>query len=226
MSVSISEKKIKSKVKSGDRVVVVENIRYPSFESEKYKKLCEKMNEFYSSVAEKYSIYARNRLSKRMKKIKTASNGQCHVGMNYTVALCDNGIVSVVLDLTSRCGKTLKMRRFSQMWSTEKGDILPLCKVLKTDGKSKKKIYSLVEAAIKENARNPMFGYFDNYLAAFSKSFDIRNCFAVPKGFCFFVNAGILAPLKYGACNFVIDRDKLNGVLCGEPEKKNDENPT
>lgn len=224
MSISISEKKIKSKIKTGERVAVIENIKYPFFESEKHKILCKRMNDFYSSVAEKYSYHARNKLVKKIKNTKGISSDPCRVCMNYTVALCDDGIVSIVLDITFSRGKKFKTRRFSQMWSTKNNDILPLCEVLKTDRESKRKIYSLVVSAAKENAENPAFGYFENYLKALSRNFDIRNCFIVPKGICFFINAGILAPVKYGACNFILTYGSLDGMLFREHDKKNDEN--
>ena len=44
MPVTVSEKKIKSKIKSGDRVAVIENIKYPFFEGDGNEKLCKKMN--------------------------------------------------------------------------------------------------------------------------------------------------------------------------------------
>lgn len=224
MSISVIEKKIKSKIRVGERVAVIENIKYPYFESEKHTKLCKKMNEFYSSVAEKYSYHARGKLLKKAKNIKGTSSGPYHVGMNYTIALCDDRILSIVLDVTFSHGKNIRTRRFSQMWSTQNADILPLCEVIKSDRATKKKILSLVTACAKENAENPAFGYFENYLAGMSRSFDTRNCFIVPKGICFFINAGILAPLKYGACNFVMTYGKLKGMLCDEFEKKNVEN--
>ena len=180
------------------------------------------MNDFYSSVAEKYSYHARVKLTKKI--AKSSVSAPCHVGMNYTVALCDDRVVSIVLDVTFSRGKKLRTRRFSQMWSVQNGDILPVCEILKTDKETKKKTYSLITACAKENAENPAFGYYENYLIALSRNFDIRNCFAVPKGICFFINAGILAPLKYGVGNFVMTYSKLEGMLCGEFEKKNDEN--
>ena len=44
MPVTVSEKKIKSKIKQGDRVAVIENIKYPFFEDTENEKLCKKMN--------------------------------------------------------------------------------------------------------------------------------------------------------------------------------------
>ena len=224
MSISVSEKKIKSKIKLGERIAVIENIKYPCFESRKYEKLCKKMNDFYSSVAEKYSHHARNKLPRKMKAFTGTRSCPALVGMSYTLALCDDRIISVVLDITFSRGENVKTRRFSQMWSTQSGDILPVCEVVKTDRETKKKIYSLVANEAKENAENPSFGYFDNYLSGLSRSFDIRNCFAVPKGICFFINAGILSPLKYGCGSFVMTYGKLKGLLGKEFETKNDEN--
>lgn len=216
MSISVTEKKIKSKIKLGERVAVVENIKYPCFESEKHNKLCKKMNDFYLSVAEKYSYHARNKLPRKLKLKLLTCRLPVALSMNYTVALCDDNIVSIVLDLAFCEGKSIKTRRFSQMWSIQQGDILPLSDIIKLDRQSKRKIYSIIASYASENAENPAFGYFPDYLERMSKYFDIHNCFAVPKGLCFYFNAGILSPLKYGAACFIIPNDKLCGVMTGE----------
>ena len=221
MSISVSEKKIKSKIKIGDRVAVTENIKYPFFEGEKNDKLCRRMNAFYSSVAEKYSYHARKKLPQRINIKKHLRKLPLAVSMNYNVAFCGESIISVVLDLAFTSGKTVKMRRFSQMWSTEKSDIEPLSDVLETDRKSQKKLYSLVLALAGENIGNPAFGYYDDCLSALRKSFDVRNCFAVPNGLCFFVDAGILAPVKYGPSNFVVPYNTLEDILKGGFMAKN-----
>ena len=50
MSVTVTEKSIKNKVKIGEKIAVVENIKYPYFESERYTILCKRMNEFYGRL--------------------------------------------------------------------------------------------------------------------------------------------------------------------------------
>jgi hypothetical protein len=216
MSLTITEKKIKSKVKLGERVAVVENIKYPQFESAKHGKLCKKMNGFYLSVAEKYSSHARNKLPKKLKLKLLTCRLPVVLSMNYTVALCQDDVVSIVLDLTFSEGKSIKTRRFSQMWSIENKDILPLSDVIKLDRTAKRKVYSIICSAAGENADNPAFGYFPDYLERLSRHFDVHNCFAVPKGLCFYINAGILAPIKYGTSNFILSYDKLSEVLSGD----------
>lgn len=223
MSINVSEKKIKSKVKIGERVAVVENIKYPFFESEKHAKLCEKMNSFYSSVAEKYSFHARNKLPKKIKLNRLSCKLPMTVSMNYTIALCDEKIVSVVLDLAFSEGKTFRTRRFSQMWSVERKDILHLDDILKTDRHSRKKVYALISSIAKENWENPAFGYFDDYEKRLARSYELGNCFAVPKGLCFFVNAGVLSPIKYGANSFVLPISRLEEVMKGDFLLKNAE---
>ena len=211
MPVIVSEKGIKSKIKLGERVAVVENIKYPYFESEKHKKLCGRMNDFYSSVAEKYSFHARNRLPKRIKLARVTCKLPMVLAMNYTVALCNEDVVSVVLDLVFSQGKNMKMRRFSQLWSVKKCDMLAISDVLKKG--SAGKLYSYVLTSAKKNGESGTFGYFDDYPLKLGKSFDIKNCFAVPKGLCFFVNAGILSPVKYGASNFILPFESIKDLI-------------
>lgn len=223
MSITITEKAIKNKVKAGERVAVVENIKYPFFESQKYKKLCERMNEFYCSVAEKYSRLAEGKLLRRA-EIGKGVDKPYAVGMKYTVALCNEKVVSVVLDLSFSDGKSFKTRRFSQMWSCKEQNILRLSEIIKTDRRSKKKIFSLVITAAKKNKNNSVFGYFDDYLKRLSRKFDINNCFAVPRGMCFFVNAGILSPANHGADSFMLTSEELKDVLVCDFMPEEDEN--
>lgn len=224
MSITVSEKRIKSKTKIGEKVAVVENIRYPFFESEKHKKLCSKMNDFYLSVARKYSYYVRKRLPKKLKLGSSAFRMPVSVSMNYTIALCNEKTVSVVIDLVFGDGKNTKTRRFSQMWSIKRGDILPINELIRTDRQSKKKIYSLVTAKAEENDAVGSFGYFDDYLFRLSRNFNLKNCFVVPNGICFFINAGILAPIKYGSSSFILSFERVSdivnqGILPDEVEK-------
>ena len=213
MSVTISEIKIKNKIKLSDAVAVVENIKYPHFESDTDKKLCDKMNLFYSSVAEKYSRFSRGKLIQKIKLKKGRIKLPVTLSMNYMVALCDENVVSVVLDLTFCEDKNIKTRRFSQMWSAKKGDLVSISEIFRTDRKSVKTIYSHVLAIAENNADNTAFGYFDDYKKRLAKNFRIDCCFAVPNGLCFFVNAGILSLLKYGVNSFVVPYEELSDVL-------------
>jgi hypothetical protein len=213
MSVTITEKKIKSKIRLGERVAIIENIKYPQFEGDKDSKLCKRMNAFYTFVAEKYSSHARNKLPQRIKLQKCFKKLPFTLSMNYTAVFCREKIISIVLDLAFSEGKKVKTRRFSQMWSIENEDIIPVYDVLAADRGSEKKLYSLVADAAKENFENPAFGYYEDSLTKLRKNFDVRNCFAVPEGICFFVNAGILSPVKYGSANFVLPYDELEGIL-------------
>lgn len=216
MPITVTEKRIKNKIVTGETVAVVLDIKYPFFESERHGVLCKKMNKFYFDVAEKFS---HNTSSRLLRKIKLKGNSQrlpVSLSMRYTVALCNEKIVSVVIDLALSDGTVTKTRRFSQMWSTQKKDIVFLRELLRTDRGSRKKIFSYVSSVARDNGKNPAFGYYDGFAKKLIKSFDISNCFAAPNGLCFFINAGILSPEKYGASSFVLPFDELSDVLKGD----------
>lgn len=223
MPVNVVEKNIKSKIKNKEKVVVIENIKYPHFESSDHKKLCSRMNGFYLSVAQKLSYHARKRLAGRVRLNHAVCRLPMTITMNYTISLATEKIISVVLDLAFTEGKNIKSRRFSQIWSIEHKNIVPPSQIIKTDRKSRKKICSLVIPVAKQNGENPAFGYFDGFLAKLQKKIEPANCFAVPRGVCFFINAGVLSPEKYGACNFVLPYSKLEDVIKGDFLPKNDE---
>ena len=224
MSISVTEKKIKSKIRLGERVAIIENIKYPQFEGEKDAALCKRMNAFYTSVAEKYSFHARNKLPKRIKLQKHFRKLPLTLSMSYTVVFCREKIISVVLDLAFTEGRNIKTRRFSQMWSIEKGDIIPLHDVVLQSRGAEKKLYSLILSAARENSENPAFGYYDDCLTKLRKNFDVRSCFAAPEGICFFINAGILSPVRYGSANFILPYDSLDGIVKSDFLPKKSEN--
>ena len=223
MPVLITERKIKNKAMFGESVVVIENIRYPRFESETNGKLCKRMNDFYSSVAEKYSRFAKTKLFRRAKTNARKYKLPIVLAMNYTVALCNKKAISVVLDLSMTNGNNMKTRRFSQMWGVEKKDMMSLSEVLFCENEAKNKIFDIVMEIAENNAKNTAFGYFENALEKLPKKIDMRNCFAAPSGMCFFVDAGILSPVKYGAANFVVPYDKLVGIIKRDFVEKEDE---
>jgi len=221
---NVSEKKIDSKISVGERTAVVENIKYPHFdvESEKYKKLCDKMNSFYAKIAEKYSSYARIGLVKKIRKNMRLCKLPMCLSMKYAVSECGEKIVSVVLDLSFSEGKRIKMRRFSQMWHLDKLDIILLRDVLKLDIKNKKMLWEkVVEKAFTEiNKGNKE--YFDDAEQRVRKHFCFNNSFITPKGVAFFFDSGTLRPEKYGACCFVVPfrtvRDIINPVYFDLPQ--------
>lgn len=213
MPIIVSEKGIKSKIKLGERVAVIENIKYPYFESEKHKKLCKKMNDFYLWAAEKYSYYVRNKLPKKIRLSARKRNLPLTLSMCYTVAHCDEKIISVVLDLSLSDGKNIKKRRFSQLWSVKSADILPLSEFMKRGREVREKIYDFVLGCARKNGDNNAFGYYDDYIKRLEKNFNPKNCFVTPKGLCFFIDAGILSPPKYSSCNFVMGFDLLEDVV-------------
>ena len=221
---NISQKRIKSKVEKDGRVLVVENIKYPVFEDDKNKVLCGRMNKFYRAVAEKYSGYGNKILPRKLIKAKLKLKTPFYIAMNFACSVNENGIISVVLDLTYSEGKNVKMRRFSQMWSVEKQDVLTQREFLTQSMLASKTAKSRVVELAKENAENPAFGYFGDYLLRLNKAFSISNCFALPTGVAFFVQAGTLCKENYGASTFVVPYSRLYGVVNGKFLQNNSEN--
>ena len=209
MSISVTDKRIKERIKNGEKTTIIINIKYPNFESDTHKSLCDKMNDFYFCVAEKYFIHAKNKLPPRLKNTETPAE----ISMNYTVSFKDNNMVCLVTDIMYSHGDRTKSRRFSQLWSIEKSDIISWNEVLKSDRNSRKMLLNLIKEKARENAENPSFKYFAGYERRLSSNFDLHNCFFVPKGICFFVNAGIMAPVKLGACNFVLPFSRISEVV-------------
>ncbi len=222
-----SEKVIKSKINVGERVGVVENIKYPFFETSlegKNKKLCAKMNEFYGLAAQKYSGRIRTTLVKSVARKGNLVRLPVNAGMKCAVTFADDNIISVVLDLYVGNGDKMKMKRFSQMWSIQTGNIIPVCEFVRTGKTAKRKILSNILISAKENAKNPSFGYYDNFMEKLKHNLSIANCFVVPAGIAFFVQPGKIRPTKYGATVFVLPKSALDGIINNKIYSKNSEN--
>lgn len=214
-NINVTEKKITSKTAIGEKTVVVENIRYPFFESDdkKSKDLCNKMNAFYEAVAKKYSAYARNAVIKKIKKCLNTCEIPVCMGMKYQVCFFSQSVISVVLDLSFSEGKRVKMRRFSQMWNCKNRSIISVGNLLDLSMKNKKNLLEKVlEKALKES-ENIKKEYFNDLSAKVRKNFCFNNSFAAPMGMVFFFDAGILREEKYGACCFVVPYNEIKDML-------------
>lgn len=215
MPFTVSEGKIRSKIKIGDRVAVMENIKYPVFESGDGtgEKGIEKINKFYLDVANKYSAHARIRLPRKIKASPKKHVLPLSVGMNCIVSFSGGNVACIVLDLSLGEGTKLRTRRFTQTWLVNSGQLLPACEIIKTDIKTRKKILSAVVKLAKENFENPAFGYYGNYLKRLVRSFHINNCHPVPGGIAFFVDGGVLRPEKYGPSSFVLPFSAFSDII-------------
>ena len=214
-NINVTEKKITSKTAIGEKTVVIENIKYPFFESEdkKSKELCNKMNAFYEAVAKKYSAYARNAVVKKIRKSLNTCKIPVCMGMKYQVSFCSKKVISVVLDLSFSEGKKVKMKRFSQMWNCENKCIISVGNLLDLSMKNKKNLLEkVVEKAVKES-ENVKKEYFNDTSAKVRKNFCFNNSFAAPLGMVFFFDAGILRAEKYGACCFVVPYNEIKDML-------------
>lgn len=213
--VKVSEKKINSTVSIGDKTAVIENIRYPYFEEESQedKGLCGKMNSFYTKIAEKYSSYARLGLVKKIRRnMKNCRLPMC-LGMKFAVSECGGNIISVVLDLSFSEGRSIRMRRFSQMWHREKKDMITVNSIVNLNLKNKKRLVEILMSQADEKFKESTKDYFSDYLARMKKYFCFGNCFASPSGLVFFFDAGVLREEKYGATCFVVPYENITDML-------------
>ncbi len=196
---------------------VTQNIRYPEFsvkenfaDDKNAAELVKIMNKFYADAANRLSKYASSRMMKKALKLPESQRMQktCGVCMNYNVSFSDEKYVSVVIDVSSFDGKTSSAKRVSHVWSIEKHAVLPAKYFVNASGKNVKKIKSEVENTVVRNMKNPFFGYYGDAVKSAVKNFSFENFYLVPKGGAFFIDAGILADVKYGPAVFVVELDK------------------
>ena len=204
-SVTVTEKNINPKITSGERIALVQDIKYPLFSSDDKEKnaLCQKMNRFYSEIARKYSSYGKKKAEKIVGKAGDKSRPAV-MAMKYTVTFCGECIVSVVLDLSFSKGDRIKMRRFSQMWSVKECCALSVGDVLNLSMENKKRICELVKKSVSAERKRGKKQYCDNFEIKAKKHFCFNNSFAAPTGMVFFFDAGVLREERYGACGFVV----------------------
>ncbi len=210
---NITEKNIKTKLAQGEKALVAENIKYPFFEDENNKALCDRMNGFYKCAAQKYSNYGSKILMKKILRLKRKCDTPLCLSMNFTTSTVEDKIITVVLDLTYAEGKKTKMRRFSQMWSIKHREMLTPSSYFRLRDGAKNIIKNKVLEIAEKNGENPGFGYFEDYLARLEKSFSFNNCFALASGVAFFVQGGVLCPEKYGASTFIVDYNSLSDFV-------------
>ncbi len=212
---NVTEKKITSKINSHDKTVIIENIKYPHFDAKEQadKELCEKLNNFYGKIAEKYSTYARVKLVKKIHRNTRLCKTPMCLGMNYTVSECGKDIISVVLDLSFSEAKSLKMKRFSQMWHKEKREMISVGQIMDLSIKNKKILWETVLNQAINQSQKKKNEYYPDVALRIKKNFCFNNCFMTPAGVTFFFDAGVLRPEKYGASCFVLPYETIKDIL-------------
>lgn len=214
-SITVAEKTISLKIPSEERIAVVQDIKYPVFSSENKEKnaLCKKMNKFYFDVAHKYSSFGQKKPVKASAKVQNENITPAVMTMKCTVSFCGECIVSVVQDLSFSKGKSIKMRRFSQMWSVKENCLLSVSDVLNLSMENKKRLWEIVVKNLSAEAGKKKNRYFPDFEIRAKKHFCFNNSFAAPAGMVFFFDAGVLRDEKYGASGFVVPYRLLKNVL-------------
>ena len=214
-SITVKEIAKKDNLKNENTEIVI-RMKYPEFScddknSKKVTDVCEKINQYYSKIAQTLSDKAKMILSSKKSSEKNTEYRKSTVEMNYKISLCNDKYISVVLDIGFCNKKCVRKKRFSQVWSICDGYLLPVCCVMKTNLRTKKKMLSFILENAKQNAYNPAFGYFDDYLSRLRHSFSMKRFFITEKGIAFY--AGILSDIKYGSFAFVVPYEKMSEIL-------------
>ncbi len=215
MTITITQQKITDKITRNGGIIGTKTIKYPHFECDggkNGKKLCDKMNCFYKDIAVKFSDFADRKLPKRAGE----TGGKLKIAMNYLISKNDEDLINVVIDLIFYDGRGARKKRVSQLWSVKTSEMMQVGKILKTDFSSRRKLFSLVLSEAEKNLRSPGFVYFDDMLKRLRRHFSVFNCFMVPEGLCFFVDAGKISPTGFGVQCFVIQNNELKGLLRGD----------
>lgn len=208
----VETKTIDEEVSEKGVVILKETLRYPLFTPTNscFEGVLRRMNSFYKASAERYSKYAKKNL---LRKLHLKAHTLSSANMSYNISYCDDNYICVIVDITGFDNKTTFSARFAHTWSVDSTMILPASHFIKTDRKSLSYIRSLLLDSVQKNKRNFSFGYYGDCEKKLLRAFDIRNFCLLPKGFAFFVDAGVLCDASYGPCVFLLPKEKCEEIM-------------
>ena len=195
------------------------NLKYPVFSSvsdgkgERDDPFVRRVNRFYGETADRYLASAKRFVGKAAALYRTNGGVRTALTLDGKIAYADADYVSIFTDISVFNGKTVRIRRFSQLWSTKKKAILPASYVFNGGGRTKRYLKELLLALADKNARRKDFAYFDNYPSIIKSKFDLSSFYFVPNGVAFFYDNGVLSASMPDVCVFVLPFEKIDGVL-------------
>lgn len=228
---SVYSYKIETKrksIKSGDKVMMSLNMKYPVFEKQENEfgktGFVSKINKFYEDSVKRHIEYLEKKGIKRVQKDFKASGGKrTAFVMVSNVSYSDGNYISIFTDVSYYDGSNTRTKRISHLWDADRGVLLPPKEVFNINIKTKRYLKQIICDITEKNMRAKTFSYFDNYKSLIDKHFNFSDYYIVPKGIAFYFNPEKISSSKEASV-FVIPFEKIDGVMklsfSGFPEKQ------
>ena len=207
ISYTVSIEKIRNTIKKDGRRIMEINIEYPIVQGNNEKSF-DRINKFYSEIAEKYFAYSKkngNRISESSDEALYNSKAYGEI-MKKHIALKTEKYLSVVIEIIHFDGYFSKRMRFSQTWNVEKQIILPLSYFLKMNRETrysiKRKIYNKIIDEIKKG--DSSFSYTTESIKKYAGNVNPNNFFLCENGIAFWYDCGTLAPENEGFPTYIV----------------------
>lgn len=192
---------------TGKRALEI-NIEYPQIENDDCKVTLERINAFYGKMAENYSGYCENVLTRNIDKSFSDTENRNPFGevMKCFVPYHDDIYISVLLEITHFNGYFKNTKRVCHTWDYINGTLLDKGYFLKKANKSKRNIKKLVGDMIISSIQNGNadFSYTENNLKRYAYRVNPNNFFLCKKGIAFWFDIGTIAPESEGFPTFVV----------------------
>ena len=207
----------KKVISHGEHPLLSVNLKYPAFTplsaEPAEKRFTDKVNRFYEDGARKYLAHAASDCTRRAAKLSKRNGAACSLVMNCEVPYAGEKYISVFADISAFDGKDVRTLRLSQLWSAEKGALLPPSYIFRTGSRETRYVKSILCEIAESNARRKIFTYFDNYKAIINRKFRFSASYLVPNGAAFYFDGGVLSASMRDICVFVVPFERIDGLL-------------
>lgn len=203
----INKKNIKKTICRDNTPVLKVNIEYPEI-SDGTLKVNKIFTNFYYNLAENYAKYCEDKLSKQifLKNIRNDDFRPFGEIMKYHITLNNSKYISVLLEITHFDGYFSKTSRYSHVWDTEKGILLPcdyFLRKMKINVKTlRREVAKIIYERIKDGGEE--FGYTEKRVRRYAMKTDPNNFFLTENGLAIWFDRDTLAPETEGFPTFII----------------------
>lgn len=191
--------------------VLIYNIEYPQFASDKFKQFIKKLNIYYQADANLYQKFHVAKLYERaIDDYEYATqNGYpvraYEIVVKYTLTYNQDCVISLYIDRYEYTGGAHGMTsRNGDTWSLEKGKRMLLSDFFPGQKNYRELIINNINKQIKEQIDSGNNYYFDDYENLVYENFNEKNFYIVPDGVTIFFQLYEIAPYSSGIMTFLI----------------------
>jgi len=218
--VIVREKVLQQDMYYKNNIIMRYTIKYPSFISDTYQALANKLNSLYRTKAvmyERSNIMNLYQMAMVEYEYSVANNypvRQFEAYVNYFVTYNQNCFVSLYFDQYEYAGGAHGLTvRYSDTWSLPKSKRIELSELFPHRNNYREYVIQTIVKQIESEVAGDNSPYFENYVQLVNENFKVNNFYLTKEGVVIYFQQYDIAPYATGLPTFVIPYGPGSAVL-------------